>query len=359
MLRRTFLELSGTAAAAAMAPADVPIRLGFDAYSIRSLRWKAIQLIDYAAGLGLDTVQISSLNDYESLEPAQLVKVKEHAARQGVAIDGGIGCICPTSSSYGRTTGDPVEYVRKGLRIVHTVGGKVMRCFLGSAPDRRGKLPIEAHMEATIKVFRAARAEALDLGVKMALENHNGDLEAREVKTIIEESGKDAAGSCLDTGNPMWLLEDPLFTLETLAPYVATSHFRDSVVYEHPRGAAFQWVALGDGSIDLKKLVARFRGLCPRAAVQLEIITGRPPVVLPFLDPDFWKIFANKRASEFARFLALVKAGHPFMGSMIIADTGGKEPETYRAALVEQQRVDLERSLTYAKKELGLGVRRG
>jgi sugar phosphate isomerase/epimerase len=213
-------------------------------------------------------------------------------------------------------------------------------------------------MEATIKVFRAARSEALDRGVKMALENHNGDLEAREVRTIIEESGKDAAGSCLDTGNPLWLLEDPLYTLETLAPYVTTTHYRDSALFEHPRGAAFQWVALGDGSIDFKAFVARHRQLCPNAPVQLEIITGRPPAVLPYLEADFWKAFPNKRASEFARFLKLVKEGRPFMGNMLVTGPG-RQPATYEAALVEQQRVDLERSLAYAKQSLGLGIRKG
>ena len=41
----------------------VPIKLGFDSYSIRAFQWKAIQLLDYAAGLKLDTVQLSSLGD--------------------------------------------------------------------------------------------------------------------------------------------------------------------------------------------------------------------------------------------------------------------------------------------------------
>ena len=43
----------------------VPIKLGFDSFSIRAFQWKAIQLLDYAAGLKLDTVQLSSLGDYE------------------------------------------------------------------------------------------------------------------------------------------------------------------------------------------------------------------------------------------------------------------------------------------------------
>ena len=42
---------------------------------------------------------------------------------------------------------------------------------------------------------------------------------------------------------------------------------------------------------------------------------------------------------------------------MIIADVPGKQPPEYRAALKEQQHVDLERSVEYAKKTLGLGIR--
>jgi sugar phosphate isomerase/epimerase len=357
MRRRTFLQAGPAAmAAAAAAGSGEGIRLGFDSYSIRSFHWKAMKLIEYAGSHKLDTLQISSLDDYESLEPAHLRKVKDSAARLGMTIDGGIGCICPTSASWKPKEGDAGQYVLKGLRVSKAVGATGMRCFLGSAPDRRGKLPIEAHMESVIKVLRGVRSEGLDTGVKVAIENHNGDLTAREVKVIIEEAGKDFVGSNLDTGNPMWLLEDPLLTLEILGPYVVTTHIRDSALYEHPRGAAFQWVALGDGSMDLARIASLFRQVCPQAAMQLEIITGRPPQLLPYLEPEFWKAFPKLPSSDFARFLALAKRGHPFMGEMMVAGTG-KQPPSYEAALTEQQRVDLERSFEYAKKKLGVGVR--
>src|SRR5437762_1269132 len=360
MRRRTFLKAAPAAAMAASgaagAGAQEGIRLGFDSYSIRNLHWKAMKLIDYAGSLKLDTLQISSLDDYESLEADHLQKVNDRAAKLGMKIDGGIGCICPTSGSWKPKEGDPGQYVLKGLRVARAVGATGMRCFMGSAPDRRGKLPIEAHMESTIKVLRGARPEGLDTGVKVAIENHNGDLTAREVKTIIEEAGKDFVGSNLDTGNPMWLLEDPLMTLEILAPYVVTTHIRDSALYEHPRGAAFQWVALGDGSMDLARIVALFKQVCPHAAMQLEIITGRPPQILPYLEADFWKAFPRLPAADFARFVGLVKRGHPFEGTMIIAGTA-KQPPEYEAALALQQRLDLERSFDYAKKTLGAGVR--
>jgi 3-oxoisoapionate decarboxylase len=78
--------------------------------------------------------------------------------------------------------------------------------------------------------------------------------------------------------------------------------------------------------------------------------------VLPYLEPDFWKAFPKTPASEFARFVALAKSGRPFMGNMLIAGTG-KQPAAIEAVLKEQQKLDLERSLEYAKKKLGVGIR--
>ncbi len=348
------------AAAAALAsppPQDVPIKLGFDTYSLRAFQWKAGQLLDFAAEHKLDTIQISSLNDYESREPSYLQNIRDQAARARITIDGGTGCICPSSKSFAKNGPPAAERVLEGLRVSQAVGARSMRCYLGSSADRVGDLPIEAHMENTIKVFKSVRSQALDIGVKIALENHDGDMQAREVRTIIEESGRDFVGSCLDTGNPMWVAEDPMVSLEVLAPYVVTTHVRDSAVFEHPRGAAAQWVVLGDGNVDFVQFTAQFRKLCPNASMQMELITGRPPRVIPYLERDFWKAFPNALASEFARFVALVKSGHPYMGAMVVEDVAGlQKPPVMVEALKLQQRLDLLRSFDYARKKLGAGI---
>ena len=181
-----------------------------------------MQLIDYAGSLKLDTIQISSLDDYESLEPAHLQKVKDQAARYGMKIDGGIGCICPTSGSYKATVGDAGQYVLKGLRVAKAIGARP-RCAASWAAWESGAASFRSNAtwRATIKVLRGVRSQALDIGVKVAIENHNGDLTAREVKTIIEDGGQGirrlesrygqsdvaAGGSAVDArsaGRPMW-----------------------------------------------------------------------------------------------------------------------------------------------------------
>ncbi len=343
--------------AAAAEASAVPIKLGFDTYSLRAFKWKAPQLIDYAASLKLDTIQLSSLDDFESREPAYLQQMKDRAARHNIRLDGGIGCICPTSKSFGKNGPEARERVLEGLRVAKAIGAKAMRCFMGSSADRLGPLPIETHIENTVKVLKSVRQQALDLGVKIAVENHDGDMQARETKMLIEEAGPDFVGSNLDSGNPIWVVEDPLLTLETLAPYVVTSHIRDSSVFEHPRGAAGQWVVLGQGSVDFKRFTARFRELCPHAAMQLEVITGRPPRILPYLEADFWKPLPKAVSSEFARFVGLARSGRSYIGPMVIEDIPGTKPiDVMSEALKEQQRIDLERSLEYAKKELDVGV---
>jgi sugar phosphate isomerase/epimerase len=332
------------------------IRLGYDTYSIRNFRIKALEHLEYSAKLGLDTIQISSVGDYESLDPAHLEKVKRRAAELGITIDAGTGCICSSTRSWNPKQGDPAAYLTQGLRVAKAVGATSLRCFMGSAADRRGDPPIDLHMENTVRVFKAVRPVALDAGVRIGLENH-GDMQAWELKTVIEEAGKDYVGACLDAGNPIQTVEDPLVSMEILGPYAVTTHVRDSIVYEHPRGAAWQWVAMGDGVVDLQRWVELHRKLCPNASMQLEIITGRPPQVLPYLDPGFWKAFPKARGAEFARFVGLVKRGHPFEGSMVMEDAPAKKPPEFQAALNAQQKVDLERSLEYSKKVLGAGLK--
>ena len=211
------------------------------------------------------------------------------------------------------------------------LGGKSLRVFIATPPDRHSKAPvprqpIDAHIDSTLKALRLARGRMLDLGVRVVIENH-GDLTARELRALVEAAGADLVGVNYDSGNPMWVMEDPGQALEVLAPYVEVSHFRDSALFEHPRGAAFQWVAMGDGTVGIDGVVARYRELCPGKPVLLEIITGRPPQMLPYLEESWWIGCEKIPASDFARFVNLVKHGHAYLGPMVIGAPGANPGE--------------------------------
>jgi sugar phosphate isomerase/epimerase len=344
MTRRLFLTLP------AFAQSTSAPHFGFDSYSVRASQWKALELVDYAARIGAKTLQLSSLGDFETLDAAYLARVKQAAAQKGVELDAGIGSICPLAGGWRAADVDPATYLAKGLRVAKAIGATAMRCYLGNINDRR-KTPVDQLAEAALKGLRGVRTLAQDLQVKIAIENH-GDLTARETRRLIEAAGQDYVGSCLDIGNPLWVLEDPLLTVEVLAPYIVSTHLRDSSLYAHPRGAAFQWLALGDGTMPVREIFDKIRQVAPKSPMHLEIITGRPPQVLPYYEQDHWSIFRDLPAADFARFATFVKNGRPYEGGMIIADIPGgpAAPPEYQAALKLQQRLDLERSLVFARK---------
>ena len=109
----------------------------------------------------------------------------------------------------------------------------LVRAVLGSSADRKGG--IERHIDSTVTVLKNSRSRVMDAGLKVAIENHAGDMQARELKMLIEAAGPEFVGVCLDSGNPVWTIEDPHLTLETLAPYVQTSHMRDSCAVDRAR----------------------------------------------------------------------------------------------------------------------------
>lgn len=357
MRRRNFLRLCGAlwlgpfwSLRAATKKLGIP--LGLDSYSLRAWRWNVFQLLDFCSELQLDGLMVAIPRDFESLEPGYLAKVRQRAQELGIQLDAAIGCISPTSNSWNPKLGKPEDVISQGLLVAQAIGARSLRAFVG-APGMR---PVGPHVESTLRVLRNCRARIQDAGLKIAIENH-GEFLAGELRQLIEAAGKDIAACCLDTGNPLHVMEDPLFTLEVLAPYTVTSHVRDSVVFSHPRGAAFQWVALGDGSIGFERLAQRFAQLCPGVPMHLEIITGRPPTVVPLLEEEHWKLFPEKPARELTGFLRLVRDGHPYLGPMVVEDISGPIPDEYRAALKLQQRLDVERSIRYAREHLGLGLK--
>ena len=211
-------------------------------------------------------------------------------------------------------------------------------------------------METAIRILREVRSQAMDAGLKIGIENHK-ELQAFQTREVIVTAGKEFVGSYLDTGNPVFVMEDPLTTVEELGPYAVSFHLRDSVVYEHADGIAVQWVPLGEGTVDFKALVARAAEILPPVHIYSKPITGRPPEVLPIYSHEFWtKWFPHARSCDLARFLALAKRGHPYEKGEVAADTMELRAR-YMDALKVQQLEHMERSLDYCRKTLDLGLR--
>ena len=166
--------------------------------------------------------------------------------------------------------------------MAKTVGSPVIRCFLGNQADRGTHGGIETHIKNAVEVCKAVRADAVAAGVKIAFENHAGDMQAWELAGLVEAAGPDYVGVNIDPGNATWTLEDPVASLETLAPYVACTSIRDSAVWETETGVVVEWVAMGDGNVDFTRWADLFaEKVQGRAGVPRDLRRAAPSVQLP------------------------------------------------------------------------------
>jgi sugar phosphate isomerase/epimerase len=312
--RRGFLKAVGSATVVLGTPvpqarAATPVRFGIDMYSLGGQNWTPFQQLDFAAKWNAKVVHFSEIRFLGTLEPDNLRRVRARADELALDLEIGMRSICPTSAMFDKAQGTAEEQLAKMIDAARIVRSPIVRAVLGSSADRRGG--IDRHIDETVKVLKNSRSRAREAGVRIAIENHAGDMQARELKRLIEDAGSDVVGVCLDSGNPVWTIEDPHLTLDTLAPYVLTSHMRDSALWNTPEGAAVRWTRMGEGNMGMESYLRTYIEKCPGRAVSLEVIVTPQPRMFNYRTPEFWENYRNTPAWEFARFLALCDRGKP------------------------------------------------
>ena len=335
--RREFAALAGSLPLAQLENLKPKVRLGIDLFSLRSQKWTPLQYLDYCATQKVQVVHFSEIRFLGSLDHDNLVAVRRRATELDLQVEIGMRSICPTSKMFDASQGSAEQQLTKMIDAATVIGSPIVRCVLGSADDRKPG-PIETRIQETAHVLHNVRSKAVNAGVKIAIENHAGDMQAFELKSLVEQAGSDFVGVCLDSGNPFWTMEDPHVVLDVLHPYVLTSHMRDSAVWNVPEGVAVTWVQMGRGNVDIDSYIDKYIGLCPGKAVSLEsILLG--PKVLPFRTKDFWEQYRNMPAWEFERYRELADTGKPYQ-----AEAWETPDQPMR------ERLALEESLAYAKK---------
>jgi sugar phosphate isomerase/epimerase len=181
--------------------------------------------------------------------------------------------------------------------------------------------------------------------IPLGLENHK-DWTLDEILPLFERYGSEYLGSCLDFGNNISLLDDPIEFVEKLAPYVVSTHFKNMEVEPWDDGFLLSEVLLGDGLLPLQKLIDTVRKVRPRTRFSLEMIT-RDPLAVPCLTDAYWTTFPERSGRYLARTLKLVQSRQ------------NSRPLPRISHLPEQEQRRLENAnvvacLDYARKNLDL-----
>jgi 3-oxoisoapionate decarboxylase len=227
-----------------------------------------------------------------------------------------------------------------GVQVIRTVmlGGRRYETF-ASAPSFRASAE-QARQSLAMAEPIVARA-----GLRLAVENHK-DWRADELLAILKRLDSRHVGVCIDTGNSIALLEDPLAVVEAYAPWAFSTHLKDMAVREYQDGFLLAEVPLGQGFLDLARIVATLRRAQPAVHFNLEMIT-RDPLKVPCLAPKYWTTFPDLPARHLAQTLAMVRKH------------ASARPLPTASGLGQQQKLNLEEKnvqacLAFAREHLEL-----
>ena len=223
----------------------------------------------------------------------------------------------------------------------------MLRVVLGTCEDRLTDGGIARHIEQVVKVCQSQSSRAVDAGVKIAVENHAGDMHSTELAQLVEAAGKDFVGVNLDSGNALWTLEDPIDSLRTLAPYVADDQPSRLRGLGHAQGRGGRVDGHGRGADRPEGVLHGVPRAVSRASpVHIETISGFNRE-FPFLTPEFWKAWPAMPAPPFRTLPRPGQAGEAARQAFKAPDGADK-----RAAEQAYQRGEIERSLKYCREAL-------
>jgi sugar phosphate isomerase/epimerase len=293
-----------------MEPEAMTIRIGFDQYTIGHRQLSPHETLDFAVEHGLDGVQFLEPSSIaEDLNPRELAAFQRDAEARKLYLEVGL----PSPNPARRTrSGDalvlPKEHARALARHVEGVaalGCRHARVYVGDRHDRfRGDFTWADQLSATQAVLKCLTPCLRGLGVRLAIETH-ADLTVDELLGLIDPLDPDVVGVTLDTGNLVMRLDDPVWAVERLAPWVVCTHVKDCVLAETPRGLCWQVRPVGSGCLPMPDLIAPLIRANPKLNLSIEL---HPRTYdLPINDPTWLGHFPSLRAEGLAAVIRLAE----------------------------------------------------
>jgi len=293
-----------------------------------------VRFLEYCRGLGAGGVQLP----LGTKDEAYTAELRRRAEDCRMFVEGIAG--------LPRDRAD-IERFEVEVRTAKRAGADVIRVVI--IPGRRYERfdSADAFRKLAAQGLRSlelAEPVAARHGVRLAVENHK-DQRVGERLALLERIGSEHVGACVDVGNSFALLEDPAEVVGAYAPWALSVHLKDQAVAEYDEGFLFADVPLGEGFLDLAKMIETLRTANPQARFSLEMIT-RDPLAVPCLTEKYWATLADVSGRELARTLRVVRAEArarlPRVSDLPLEEQVAREEENVR------------KCLAYARRHLGL-----
>ncbi|MFZ5927208.1 MAG: sugar phosphate isomerase/epimerase family protein [Acidobacteriota bacterium] len=296
MNRREFLAAAG----AALQPALPRTSMGVtpDSFAVRRPARTALEFLKFAHRRGFGGVQAALPPDFT---PEYLKDVRQFCLENGAYWE----LLAPLPEDDASAFERLVEAAKEaGAECIRSVCLSGRRYETFRSMDDWKEFVRRSHRRLALAV-PVAEKHRLPLGI----ENHK-DWTAQEMPELFRKYSSEYFGACIDFGNNMSLLDEPMELIEALAPWVINTHIKDMGVQEYPDGFLLSEVPLGKGVVDLKRAVSLLRAKRPGVRFSMDTLV-RDPLKIPCLTEQYWVTFEQPDARRLAKMLRLVRANPP------------------------------------------------
>ncbi len=294
-----------------------------------------LTFLDHCKAIGAGGIQL----DLGARDKSYITQLRQKLESYGMYLEGSIR-LPQDKEDVARFTSEVHTAKEAGAKVIRTVMMSGRRYEIFDSAEAFRQAADRAWQSLSLAEPVVARED-----IRLAIENHK-DWRTEELVAILRRLNSSYVGACIDFGNSIALLEDPMQVIEALAPYAMTTHVKDMALEEYDRGFLMSEVPLGEGILDLPKMIDHLRRKRPAIRFNLEMIT-RDPLAIPCLGTKYWATLEKVPAQNLARTLSLARHGK------------SKEPLPRIRGLSNDEQLALEeknvrKSLSYAKNHLGL-----
>ena len=208
-----------------------------------------------------------------------------------------------------------VEQWRTALEAAAQTGATVVRSVLSRilCGDRRAleNGGWNAYMDALAARLNAILPIAADLGLCIAVENHQ-DATTEDLLRLHDLAGNSPAyGVTLDAGNPLAVGQDPVDAARKLAHIIRHAHLKDYTIHFAPEGYRLVRCAAGDGVVDFPAILKILRANGHDVLPGIEI-GAQATRTIPFLEDGWWECHEPRNVTDLLPALRILWAkGRP------------------------------------------------
>ncbi|MCR4607959.1 MAG: sugar phosphate isomerase/epimerase [Oscillospiraceae bacterium] len=216
--------------------------------------------LDKTAEFGLRCAMLCNNTEWNTFSKEQLRQIHSKSSDLGISLDLGL-----------RET-DPDQYFL-AFEEAKLLDASVMR-FVFDMERSRDPAKDQAEFSRFRRLLDQIVPAAENAGIILAMENgpfllHN------EIKELIEDYNSPNLGACLDTMNCAYAIYRAEEVFEALAPYAKMVHLKDFFVEPNKRGYIFRGTSLGNGMLDVNKLIGYLKGANYTGNSYLELYIDR------------------------------------------------------------------------------------